>query len=255
MIEVKNFSVFHGTKTLVDNLNFTLKQGEKVVLLGQSGSGKTLTSLALMHLLPKNLTCSGTILYDGKEFSENMRGTFLGMIMQSPANCFDQAFTLSHIFRDSFHTHFPHRKFPPEFFESIIEKVGLKNPRDILNSYPFQLSGGMLQRIMIGLSLALETKFVIADEPSSDIDCLAEKEILSLLKKVEEKNQTLFLITHSIQTACQIAERILVMHQGKIIDDFPIQALHDENRHVVLKQLLSANRNIGSNDWGVEFHG
>lgn len=254
MITIKNLSIFHGKKCLLDNINFHIKKGERVVLLGQSGSGKTLTSLALMHLLPHNLTATGEILYNNMPFHKKMRGTQIGMIMQSPASCFDQAFTMQHFFYDALISHHKTEKLTDTYFCEIIENVGLKNPKDILASYPFQLSGGMLQRIMIGLSLALETEFIIADEPTSDIDCIAEYEILELLKKLEKKQQALLLITHNIKTATQIADRILVMHQGKLIDNFETKNLYNENRHTFTKELIMAHKNLTQNAWGINFH-
>ena len=183
-----------------------------------------------------------------------MRGSQIGMIMQSPASCFDQAFTMQHFFYDALASHHKKEKLNEKFFCEIIQKVGLKNPKDILVSFPFQLSGGMLQRIMIGLSLALETEFIIADEPTSDIDCIAEYEILDLLKKFTQKQQTLLLITHNIKTAMQIADRILVMHKGNLVDDFKTQDLYAPNRHTFTKELITAHQNLSQNAWGINFH-
>ncbi len=254
MITVKNLHIFHGKNLLLDNINFHLSKGEKVALLGQSGSGKTLTSLALMHLLPKNLTATGEILYHNQKFHKKMRGSQIGMIMQSPAACFDQAFTMHHFFYDALASHNKTEKLHEKYFCEIIKTVGLENPQDILASYPFQLSGGMLQRIMIGLCLALETEFIIADEPTSDIDCIAEFEILELLKKLTQKQQTLLLITHNIKTATQIADRILVMHKGKLVDDFKTDTLYADNRHTFTKELITAHQNLTQNAWGINFH-
>lgn len=253
MIRVKNLNICCGSTKLIDNVSFCIKKGEKVVLLGRSGSGKSITSLALMQLLPKNLHCTGEILYSGQPFSETMRGTVLGMIMQSPADCFDQAFTIGTLFKDIFKTH--PKKNDSLFFEKILCSVGLENPKDILNSYPFQLSGGMLQRIMIGLCLGLQSEFIIADEPTSDIDCLAEQEILSLLQRTKNQTQSLMLITHNIKTACTIADRILFMHKGRLLDDFPAAEVHSPKRHPILKALLSDNAKICENSWGVKFYG
>lgn len=251
MISVNNLTITADKAILVDNISFTVAKGEKVVLLGQSGSGKTLTSLAIMNLLPQNLNQKGTILYSGKPFHETMRGKTLGMVMQSPAGCFDQAFTVGTLFADIFKTHLSPKFQNQDFYRHIITNVGLENPQDILNSYPFLLSGGMLQRIMIGICLALHTECIIADEPTSDIDCLAEQEILNLLKKTEEQKQSLLLITHNIKTACKIADRILLMHNGKILDDFPVGAVNAENRHPKLKELLTADLQIQHNAWGI----
>lgn len=252
MIRVNNLSIYCGSTKLVDNVSFSVKKGETAVLLGRSGSGKSLTSLALMQLLPKNLHSTGEILYSGQTFSETMRGTVLGMIMQSPAGCFDQAFTIGSLFKDIFKTR--RKKNDSLFFEKILADVGLENPKDILNSYPFQLSGGMLQRIMIGLCLGLRTEFIIADEPTSDIDCLAEQEILSLLQKTKNQAQSLMIITHNIKTACTAADRILFMHKGRLLDDFPAAEVHSPKRHPILKALLSDNAKICENSWGVKFH-
>ena len=142
----KNYQILH-------NISFDINACEIVCLLGSSGSGKTMTALSILNMLPLNVTqTSGSILYNNKPFNENICGTFISMIMQAPASCFDSVFTIGTQFKDILISN--HKEYSINRVYTMLEKVELHNPQDILNSYPFQLSGGMLQRVMIAIALS-----------------------------------------------------------------------------------------------------
>ena len=204
MIEIKNFSLFIDGKKILNNLNLTLKTKQKIALLGQSGSGKSLLARAILGLLPQNATTSGEIQSNQK----------FGVILQNPASCFDGIFTLKEHFLETLKAH---------HLESLssdkwgLEEVGLK--KEILDSYPFELSGGMLQRAMIALSICIKPDFIIADEMTSDLDCLGVWQISNLLLNLQNKmGFGMLFITHDLFLAHKMAEEIIILNQGEIIE-------------------------------------
>ena len=204
MIEIKNFSLFIDGKKILNNLNLTLKTKQKIALLGQSGSGKSLLARAILGLLPQNATTSGEIQSNQK----------FGVILQNPASCFDGIFTLKEHFLETLKAH---------HLESIssdkwdAEEVGLK--KEIIDSYPFELSGGMLQRAMIALSICIKPDFIIADEMTSDLDCLGVWQISNLLLNLQNKmGFGMLFITHDLFLAHKMAEEIIILHLGVIIE-------------------------------------
>ena len=260
LLKVENLSLESSSGlALVKNLSFEIAKRETLVILGESGSGKTLTSLAILDLLPNSvIKTSGTIWINDVEFSPCMRGSQISMIMQAPATCFDQVHSIRTIFSDALKSH-PDNKIEisDAQFIKMLETVELPNPAEILNSFAFQLSGGTLQRLMIALSLALNPSIIIADEATSDIDIVAQREILKLLNRLtnqttrDKKEKGFLFITHDLSVAKQMADEIIVMQNGEKIDEFPVQDLNKENRHPYTKKLLLAHTNLNANLWGV----
>ena len=257
LLKVKNLNLeSHFGTPLVKNFSFEMNLGETLVILGESGSGKTLTSLAILDLLPNSvIKTSGTVFVNDTEFSASMRGSEISMIMQAPASCFDQVYPIRTIFADTLKSHKNEKnlEISDEYFIKMIETVELPNPAEILNSFAFQLSGGTLQRLMIALNLALNPQIIIADEATSDIDLVAQNEILKLLSTLDKKEKGLLFITHDVSVAKQMADRVIVMQEGEKIDEFLIQDLHKEDRNEYTKKLLQAHTNLNTNPWGVDF--
>ncbi len=237
---------------LVKNISFDIQRNETVALLGQSGCGKTITSMAILDLLPPGVhMTSGTVMTDGKPVTKEARGSLIGMIMQAPASCFDQVFTIRTQFTDILKSNGKISLCCDSYFCKLINDVELTNPMDILDAYPFQLSGGMLQRLMIAITLALDTPIIIADEPTSDLDLPAQKEILDMLLKFDMTDRGMLMITHDMSVAMKMADRIIVMKDGAIVDSFSIGDINADNRHSYTKSLLSANANLYCNPWGL----
>lgn len=199
LLKVENLSVEARTNKssvkLVDDISFSLKEGECLGILGESGSGKSMTCKAIMGLLDKNFHIEGSAVYEGnnliKKNSEEMRklrGKEIAMVLQNPMTCFDPLYPIGYQMAETFaeHLNLSQEEIRKKSIE-ILKLMQLKDPEDILHKYPHQLSGGMLQRIMIGLALAMEPKLLIADEPTTAIDAVTQYEIMKEFIKIKEK--------------------------------------------------------------------
>lgn len=230
MLKIENLNVtYNGKKKInhiVRDVSFSVNQGECVVILGESGSGKSMTMKAVMGLLDNNFTISGNvelqnqeILGQNKEFLRKMRGKDITMILQNPMTCFDSLYRIDYQMSETFKAHTDWSK--TEIHEKSIEvltKMQIENPKEVLKKYPHQLSGGMLQRIMIGIALVLDPKILVADEPTTAIDAITQFEIMKEFKRLKEQNTTMVFITHDLGIASLIADRVIVMNKGFIVD-------------------------------------
>ena len=230
LLEVKNLSVEAKSKKLsvklVDNISFSLKEGECLGILGESGSGKSMTCKAIMGLLDKNFQIEGSAIYENndllKKNSEDMRklrGKEIAMVLQNPMTCFDPLYPIGYQMAETFteHLNLNQEEIKKKSIE-ILELMQLKNTEDILHKYPHQLSGGMLQRIMIGLALAMEPKLLIADEPTTAIDAVTQYEIMKEFIKIKEKYKVaIIFISHDLSVISKIADNVIVMSNGKAV--------------------------------------
>jgi ABC-type dipeptide/oligopeptide/nickel transport system ATPase component len=257
LLKVNNLEIKTDTgRPLVKNISFCVNKNEVVVLLGQSGSGKSMTAMAILGLLPTGVSqTNGTIEYEGHSFNSNMRGSEVGMIMQAPASCFDQVFTIRQQFTDILKSNGREQFCNDDYFCKIIKEVELDSPLEILNAYPFQLSGGMLQRLMIALTLSLETSLIIADEPTSDLDLSSQAEILNLLLSIDRKEKGILMITHDLSVATRMADRVIVMNDGELVDSFVLEEINSTNRHAYTKTLINANQGLCNNPWNIAMRG
>ncbi|STQ87046.1 ATP-binding cassette domain-containing protein [Helicobacter muridarum] len=224
---------------LLHSISLEIAQGKTLVLLGASGSGKTLSLSVLQGIIPANLNLtSGRVLLNGELLDPiNARGRIFASIMQNPRTCFNPLFSMKSHIKETLHAvKKPYRK---EVVESTLNEAGL-DPT-ILNRYSFELSGGMLQRVMIVIALLAEAKFILADEPTSDLDELNQQRILDILDSVRvSRNIGIFLITHDLSIAIQRAHKILIIHNGKIQDSIePIHFDAKELRKLLIDKLLS----------------
>lgn len=230
LLKVENLSVEAKSKKLsvklVDNISFSLKEGECLGILGESGSGKSMTCKAIMGLLDKNFQIEGSAIYENndllKKNSEDMRklrGKEIAMVLQNPMTCFDPLYPIGYQMAETFAEHLDlnQEEIKKKSIE-ILELMQLKNAEDILHKYPHQLSGGMLQRIMIGLALAMEPKLLIADEPTTAIDAVTQYEIMKEFIKIKEKYKVaIIFISHDLSVISKIADNVIVMSNGKAV--------------------------------------
>ncbi len=233
MLNLKQLTIkFNNQKHARDAVfieSLSINKGELLALLGESGSGKTLLSLAIIGLLPDNalLGKESKILFQGKDISEypesamkKIRGKKISMIFQEPMTSLNPVMTVGRQVAETLIAH----KICPKIYvkKRVIElfnQVELKDPEELYDSYPHQLSGGMKQRIMIAMALACEPELLIADEPTSALDVTVQYEILKLLKKIQhENNLTILLITHDISVVKLIADRVAVMYAGYLME-------------------------------------
>ena len=212
-------------KYLVKNISFHVAKGECLGIVGESGSGKTLCCKALMKLLPFGLRASGQALFENTDMlqvserqARQVRGTGISAILQQPMTSFDPLYTmgsqLSEVLREKLGLD---KKEARERTLNILKKVNLGE--GVYSKYPHQLSGGMLQRCMIALSLALGSKLVVADEPTTALDAQNQFEVLQRLKRMREKyGVTLIFISHDLGAVQMLADRVLVMHKGESVE-------------------------------------
>lgn len=223
---------------LLKDIDLCIESHRTTILLGASGSGKTLCMSAIQGLIPPNLALqSGEILLDGKLLdSQKARGKVFASIMQNPRTCFNPLFTMRSHFKESLKV--LKKPYNPTQIESSLQEVGLEE--NVLDCYAFELSGGMLQRVMIALSLLSNAPFLLADEPTSDLDSFTQEKILTLLISLQKvRGFGMLLITHDLSIAAQKADRIYLIAQGRIHEMLDAHLFERENLQAILIEKLS----------------
>ena len=231
ILKVENLNVTltyrKTSKKLVENVNFEVHPGECLGILGESGSGKSMTVKSILGLLDKNFHVSGSAVFDGhdllkesKEELRRLRGSRITMVLQNPMSCFDPLYRIGNQMAETFATH---TTWNAQEIRShclkILNQMQILNGEEVLQKYPHQLSGGMLQRIMIGIAMALQPELLIADEPTTAIDAITQYEILEEFIRIKKsKNTAMLFITHDLGAISKVADRILVMNSGHIVD-------------------------------------
>ena len=231
ILKVENLNVTltyrKTSKKLVENVNFAVHPGECLGILGESGSGKSMTVKSILDLLDKNFHVSGSAVFDGhdllkesKEELRRLRGSRITMVLQNPMTCFDPLYRIGNQMAETFATH---TTWNAQEIRShclkILNQMQILNGEEVLQKYPHQLSGGMLQRIMIGIAMALQPELLIADEPTTAIDAITQYEILEEFIRIKKsKNTAMLFITHDLGAISKVADRILVMNSGHIVD-------------------------------------
>lgn len=231
ILDVKNLSVLLDTREkqslLVDNVSFSLRPGECLGILGESGSGKSLTVKSILGLLDSNFKISGEAFYKNKdllqESKENLRkirGRSITMVLQNPMTCFDQLCRIGDQIGETFAAHLGlDEKAIREKSILTLEKMLIRDPEEVLEKFPHQLSGGMLQRIMIGIATAMEPDLLVADEPTTAIDAITQYEILEEFLRIKnESNTAVIFITHDLGVVSKLTDKIIVMSKGKVVD-------------------------------------
>lgn len=255
VLDVKNLSVTLQTekkqRKLVNNVSFSIAPRTVWGLIGESGSGKSLTCLSIMGLLPKGIRrTSGAVMLNGQlllnlpaDEMRSIRGRSMAMILQNPMSCFDSVFTIRRHFKETLESH-NRRPDEEKIRESLIE-VGFDNPGEILELYPFQMSGGMLQRVMVALALIMEAPLLIADEPTTDLDVVSQIRILNLLDGVRRKHgMSILLITHDLSVIARLADYAAVMRGGEIVETGSVTDIFNQCRHEYTRALMRAHYSL-----------
>ena len=233
LLDVKELSMSFKTSagwlSVTRDVSFSIKPGERVGLVGESGCGKTVTGLSIMKLLPLDTTClTGEIWFQGRNLQalperemRLVRGRDIGMIFQEPMSALDPVFTVGHQIAEAYTSHFTcSRAEARERALIALESVGIPLPSRRCDEFPHQLSGGMRQRVMIALALICKPKLLIADEPTTALDVTVQAQIIELLCDLSEKSGTaLLFVTHDLGVVAETCNRILTMYAGEIIED------------------------------------
>lgn len=238
------------TLPLVHNIDFELKPGRVLGLVGESGSGKTITCLSILQLLDRKTTCvEGSIRLNGRELNglraeemRRIRGKEIALIMQNPMNAFSPVFTIGDQFVETIRTHTVlTKKQAVELAKASLQDVNLQDPSELLGRYPFQLSGGMLQRVMIAVSMCLRPSVLIADEPTTALDPANQLQVLRQLDHIRsEYGTSILLISHDLGVISEMADEVAVMQLGRIVEKAEVFELFDHPHHEYTKKLLDA---------------
>ncbi|MBT9148990.1 MAG: ABC transporter ATP-binding protein [Dehalococcoidia bacterium] len=258
LLQINNLHVNFPTKAGVvrasDGVSLEIKQGESLALVGESGCGKTIVALSIMRLLPEDARISGEIRFEGKnllslgkEEIREIRGREIAMIFEQPATCLNPVFTVGDQISEAVRVHNNcSRKESKERAIELMEMVGIPSPQKRCGQYPHEFSGGMQQRVMIAIALALSPSLLIADEPTTSLDVTIQAQIMELLKDLIAKFKTsLFLITHNLGVAAEMCDNVAVMYAGEIVERGRLSEVFEYPRHPYTKALLGAISNDG----------
>jgi oligopeptide/dipeptide ABC transporter ATP-binding protein len=224
-----HFRVLDGVIPAVDGVDFSLKRGETLGLVGESGCGKSVTSLSIMRLIqtPPGEIVAGEIWFDGRELlslsdqdMEEIRGNDITMIFQEPMTSLNPVFTVGEQIAESVRLHRKASKREAwDRATEMLRLVGIPSPERRVKQFPHELSGGMRQRVMIAMALACDPQLIIADEPTTALDVTIQAQILELIKRIQEETGTaLLLITHDLAVVAETVQRVAVMYAGKIVE-------------------------------------
>lgn len=252
MLTVSDLTISFGTAfnrhDVVSHCSFQVNEGEVVCLVGESGCGKSVTSLSLLGLLGAGGRVEqGSICYRGQELMnlsekelDQIRGNEISMIFQDPMSSLNPCFTIGYQIMESLRTHTDSsRKQAKEKALALLQRVGMKEPHQVIRAYPHMLSGGMRQRAMIAMALACTPKLLIADEPTTALDASVQVQILDLLKSLQkETGMSVLLITHDMGVVSYMADRVLVMYAGQIVEEASSSELFANHRHPYTEALF-----------------
>ena len=243
---VKNLKVSFATSkkelVAVRGISYQLNQGEVLALVGESGCGKTVSALSILRLIqePPGKIMSGEIFFAGKDLLklkkkelQDRRGKDIAMIFQDPMTSLNPVLTIGEQIIETLlrHTSLSRKKAREKSFR-LLEQVEIPSPKGKLDQYPHQLSGGMRQRVMIAMALSCSPRILIADEPTTALDVLIQAQILSLLKKIKNDTQmSILLITHDFGVVAEVAERVMVMYAGEIVESGSVNDLFRSPLH------------------------
>ena len=254
---VTTFSTDDGELRAVDGVGFDIREGETVGLVGESGCGKSVTSLSILRLIPEppGKIAAGKILFENKnllELSEremrSVRGNHISMIFQEPMTSLNPVYDVGDQIVESIRLH--QKKSRKEAHARAVELlalVGIPSPETNAGAYPHELSGGMRQRVMIAMSLACEPKLLIADEPTTALDVTIQAQILELLKKLQDRmKMSVLLITHDLGVVAEYTDRVVVMYAGRVVERAPVRELFARPKHPYTKGLLESIPKMGA---------
>ena len=261
LLSIKNLEVqfkhYEGITTALKKISLDIQEGEKVALVGESGSGKSVTARMILGLLSNsNIKKSGEIFFENTDLlKENsskikqIRGNKISMIFQDPVSSLNPYFTVKKQMLQALENHKKDfdKKEVEEYFINLLRDVKIEDPERVLNSYAFQLSGGMAQRVMISMAMINNPKLILADEPTTALDVTVQKKVLSIMKDVvSRKKMSMLLISHNLGVVREFADKIYVIYQGKILEEGSTDKIFNSPGHIYTQTLLQAIPKINS---------
>ncbi|MBG6058285.1 peptide/nickel transport system ATP-binding protein [Cryobacterium sp. MP_M5] len=255
-----SFSTDAGAVRAVDGVSLRVAPGEVLAIVGESGSGKTVTAKTILGLLPETATASGVVLLSSKDGSSEhdvlsigkrklrqVRGTDVSMVFQEPSTALNPVYTVGWQIAEGIQAHgqFSRKEARAKAIE-ILGRVGIPDPETRVNYFPHQFSGGQKQRVVIAMALVLDPGLIVADEPTTALDVTVQAEILDLLRRCRDEFGTaIVLITHNMGVVADLADRVAVMYQGKVVEEADAQTLFSSPQNDYTKRLLAAVPHVG----------
>jgi len=248
-LRVENLTVRVGSLEIIHGISFSLRAHERTGLIGESGSGKTLTALALMGLLPEGLHAEGRVAYQQRNLLEleeqdlcRLRGDRLAMVFQEPMTALNPVMKIGQQVAEPLRIHRGMRAREAHSAAlDILHRVHLPDPEEKMQAYPHQLSGGQRQRAMIAMATACSPEVLIADEPTTALDVTVQAQILRLLVElVEDGGSSLLLITHDLPVVANVCQRVLVLYGGYVVEEGDIDVIFGQPAHPYTRALLDA---------------
>ncbi|GIO05582.1 dipeptide/oligopeptide/nickel ABC transporter ATP-binding protein [Brevibacillus reuszeri] len=253
ILEVKELQVTFAKEEhqimVVNGVSFVVYSGETLGIVGESGCGKSITSLSIMGLIPRppGRISSGQILYNNMDLTQlseeemrNVRGNEISMIFQEPMTSLNPVFTIGRQIDEIILLHTSaSRQEAKQLSIEMLQRVGISRAEQIYQSYPFELSGGMRQRVMIAIGMVCQPKLLIADEPTTALDVTIQLQILDLMKNLQAKENTaIMLITHDLGVVAEMCDRVLVMYAGEVVEEADVDDLFHDPKHPYTTGLL-----------------
>src|SRR5690554_2197542 len=252
---VISFSRENTWNDVIKNISFDVYKNEILGVVGESGSGKSVSTLAVLGLLPDKISkiSNGKILYQEKDLTQissrdfrKIRGRQISMIFQEPMSSLNPSLKCGYQVEEILfeHTHLSKKEVKAEVL-SLFEKVKLPNPEKIYNSYPHQISGGQKQRVMIAMAIACKPNILIADEPTTALDVTVQKEIIKLLKDLQQETEmSIIFISHDLALVSEIADRVLVMYKGEIVEQGETSEIFHHPKQTYTKALIASRLSL-----------
>jgi oligopeptide/dipeptide ABC transporter ATP-binding protein len=264
LVTVENLKTYFytedGTVPAIDGVSFEVKKGETLAIVGESGSGKSVTSLSIMRLIPSppGKILEGDIKFQGESLLEKsdkemreIRGNRISMIFQEPMTSLNPVYKVGDQISETIILH--QKKNKKEALAeavNLLNLVGIPEPKRRINQYPHELSGGMRQRVMIAIALACHPELLIADEPTTALDVTIQNQILQLMKNLKQKsNMSIMLITHDLGVVAEMADRVVVMYSGQVVEQGDVFTIFENPKHPytegLLKSMPYAEKRVG----------
>jgi len=255
LIDVAGLSVSFATRKVVADVTFQLQPGEALGVVGESGSGKSLTMLSLLGLLPEGAHVQAShARFEGRDLLgleaaelNAIRGREIAIIFQDPLTALNPVLTIGRQITEVIRRHFPAvtKTEANQKAQKLLVQVGISDPALRLKQYPHQFSGGMRQRVTIAMALAGQPRVLIADEPTTALDVTVQAEIVGLIQRLRrEAGLSVIWVTHDLALLARIAERVLVMYEGRIVEDAPVEQLFTAPKHPYTQALLASQRAV-----------
>ncbi|WNC14118.1 ABC transporter ATP-binding protein [Brevibacillus brevis] len=260
LLEIKGLKTYfftdEGVIAAVDGVDIRIREGETVGIVGESGSGKSVTSLSAMRLTPGKVV-DGSITFDGKDIlalpeerMREIRGNQMAIIFQEPMTSLNPVFTIGDQIGEVVRIHMKYTKAQArERAVEMLRLVGIPRAEQIVDEYPHRLSGGMRQRVMIAMAMACDPKLLIADEPTTALDVTIQAQILDLMRELKEKKGTaILLITHDLGVVAEMCDRVVVMYDGKVVEESDVVTLFTNPQHPYTQGLMKSMPTLDSQE-------